>query len=152
MPDGRSSATPDWLDTAHPSNVMTMGLTPAPVSVGVARSQVEAVCRRHGFGMLCDTATLLVSELVTNAIMHGAGEVTLSVACTDRDLSVGVSDESPVTPSVDHNPPVDRAGGRGLFLVEKLASAWSYTVYPGGKTVWFCLAVTPDRSNAPAGQ
>ncbi|HEX3811853.1 MAG TPA: ATP-binding protein [Mycobacteriales bacterium] len=152
MPDGHPSAVPDWLDPTHPSNVMTIGLTAAPVSVGVARSQVKAICLRYGFGELCDTATLLVSELMTNAIVHGAGEVTLSVACTDRDLSVGVSDESPSSPSVDLDPPTDRTGGRGLFLVERLSSSWSYIVYPGGKTVWFCLAATSERSSAAAGQ
>lgn len=150
MPEGRPSATPEWLNSGHPSHLMTMTLTATPASVGVARSQIDTICQRHGLDELRETATLLVSELVTNAITHGAGELTMSVACTDRDLSVGVTDESLSEPMVDHHPSTDRIGGRGLFLVETLATTWSYVVHPGGKTVWFCLDAHP-QPHAAAG-
>jgi anti-sigma regulatory factor (Ser/Thr protein kinase) len=139
MADGPASAAPPALDPAHPENVVTLRLAATPVSVGVARAQVAAICQRHGLDDLRDTATLLVSELVTNAIMHGVGEVTLSVACTDSELTIGVSDESPAAPELDRDPPTNRPGGRGLFLVESLASNWNYVMFPGGKLVWFCL-------------
>lgn len=151
MADGSASAAPPALDPAHPENAVTLKLAATPVSVGVARGQVDAICQRQGLADLCDTATLLVSELVTNAIMHGAGEVTLSVACKARELTIGVSDESSAEPALDRDPPPDRPGGRGLFLVESLASNWDYVLFPGGKLVWFCLhgSETGNAAEAP---
>lgn len=150
MADGPASAAPPALDPAHPENVVTLKLAATPVSVGVARGQVDAICQRQGLADLRDTATLLVSELVTNAIMHGAGEVTLSVACTPQELTIGVSDESSAAPEVDRDPPPDRPGGRGLFLVESLATNWSYVMFPGGKLVWFCLNGSETGNSAEA--
>jgi anti-sigma regulatory factor (Ser/Thr protein kinase) len=150
MADGPASAAPPALDPAHPENVVTLNLAATPVSVGVARGQVAAICQREGLPDLRDTATLLVSELVTNAIMHGAGQVTLSVACIDQELTIGVSDESPAAPEVDRNPPTDRPGGRGLFLVESLATHWDYVRLPGGKLVWFSLNGNTAGDNADA--
>jgi hypothetical protein len=57
------------------------------------------------------TGALLVSELVTDAIRHGTGDVTVSVDCTDSWLVVGVSDESTDTPIIDHSPATDQLAG-----------------------------------------
>jgi anti-sigma regulatory factor (Ser/Thr protein kinase) len=117
----------------------TMTLAPTPVSIGVARTQVAQLCERGGLHSLADTAALLVSELVTNAVTHGRGEITLSVHCSDSQLIVGVSDQSTDPPVINPNPSIDQLGGRGLFLVDTLANSWDYQIVAGGKTVWFCL-------------
>lgn len=116
-----------------------MTLAPTPVSIGVARTQVAQLCERGGLQSLADTAALLVSELVTNAVTHGHGNITLSLHCADSQLIVGVSDESTGRPVVNPNPSIDQLGGRGLFLVDALASSWDYQIGADGKTVWFCL-------------
>ena len=117
----------------------TMTLASTPVSIGVARTQVAQLCERGGMQSLAETAALLVSELVTNAVMHGRGDITLSVHCADSQLIVGVGDQSTDPPVIDPHPSIDQLGGRGLFLVDTLASSWDYQIAAGGKTVWFCL-------------
>ena len=86
------------------------------------------------------TAELLASELVTNAVTHGRGEVTLVMEYDGDGLAVTVSDDEPAMPEVAAAPPAAQ-GGRGLRMVEVLSSAWG--VKPdrrgGGKGVWFRL-------------
>jgi anti-sigma regulatory factor (Ser/Thr protein kinase) len=127
------------LDPWPVEDATTMTLASTPVSIGVARTQVAELCQRNGLESLAETAALLVSELVTNSVMHGRGDITLSVHCADSQLVVGVSDRSTEPPVIDPSPSIDQLGGRGLFLVETLASSWSYQMAADGKTVWFCL-------------
>ena len=86
------------------------------------------------------TAELLASELVTNAVTHGRGEVTVLMEYDRDGLAVTVSDDEPAMPHVEPATPAAQ-GGRGLRLVEVLSSAWG--VKPdrrgNGKGVWFRL-------------
>jgi anti-sigma regulatory factor (Ser/Thr protein kinase) len=86
------------------------------------------------------TAELLVSELVTNAITHGSGVVRVSVECADHCLSVTVGDDEPTTPEVQPERLMSM-GGRGLRMMESLASAWGVSPRQTGpgKDVWFRL-------------
>jgi anti-sigma regulatory factor (Ser/Thr protein kinase) len=98
-----------------------------------------------------DAATLLTSELVTNAIQHtdsGApgGTVTVVVIGVRGGVLVEVSDDgSAGTPVVKGD--LYAAHGHGLFLVQQLATAWGYLREGDGTTVWFHLA-TADRRDA----
>jgi len=90
---------------------------------------------------MTDTALLLVSELVTNAIRHGTPPVRLSLRL-DRDrLRVEVTDSSPALPELTRPEP-DQIGGRGLQIVQLLAARWgaSFSSRRLGKTVWFELS------------
>jgi anti-sigma regulatory factor (Ser/Thr protein kinase) len=91
---------------------------------------------------LTETALLLVSELVTNAIRHGSPPVRLSLHL-DRPgpLRVEVTDSSPVGPIVGPAVEADQTGGRGLVIVQQLAARWGSYVSGTrlGKTVWFEL-------------
>jgi anti-sigma regulatory factor (Ser/Thr protein kinase) len=92
-------------------------------------------------------AKLATSELITNALVHGHGEVQLS-ACFDRErgwLRVEVSDASNDLPQVLERGP-DQIGGLGLGIVAELSTAWGS--FPGehGKTVWFELVEFPMDS------
>jgi anti-sigma regulatory factor (Ser/Thr protein kinase) len=91
-----------------------------------------------------DTAALLVSELVTNAIVHGRSAVRLRVAMLDSTIRVEVNDTSVQAPCLAPSRPCE-PGGYGLPLVDSLADQWGYEVIPGqGKRVWFELqAVEP---------
>lgn len=111
-------------------------------------------------GVDCDAATLLTSELVTNAIQHTdsgteGGTVTVVViGVPDGVLVEVVDDGSAGTPVVKGDLYAD--GGHGLFLVQQLAAQWGYLRDPAGTTVWFHL-VTADagesepRPDAPDG-
>lgn len=92
---------------------------------------------------LTETALLLVSELVTNAIRHGSPPVRLSLHL-DREpgsLRVEVTDSSPSPPKVGGTVEPDQTGGRGLLIVQQLAARWGSNVPASrlGKTVWFEL-------------
>ncbi len=89
---------------------------------------------------LQETAALLVSELVTNALLHGSGSASMHCELTEGFLRVGVYDEGTGTPEV-REPGHLASSGRGLLLVRELADEWG--VQPdghGGKVVWFALA------------
>ena len=86
-----------------------------------------------------DTAALLVSELVTNAIVHGRSAVQLRVAMLESTIRVEVNDTSVHAPCLAPSSPCE-PGGYGLPLVDSLADQWGYEVIPGqGKRVWFEL-------------
>jgi anti-sigma regulatory factor (Ser/Thr protein kinase) len=110
-------------------------------------------------GVDSDAATLLTSELVTNAIMHtdsGApgGTVTVVVIGVPGGVLVEVVDDgSAGTPVVKGD--LFAAEGHGLFLVQALAAQWGYLRDPAGTTVWFHLAAADpgepgDDYRAPA--
>lgn len=84
------------------------------------------------------TAELLASELVTNAVTHGRGEVRLVMEYDRRGLAVTVSDDEPAPPVIAESPS-SATGGRGLRLVDVLASDWGVTPDRPGKGVWFRL-------------
>jgi anti-sigma regulatory factor (Ser/Thr protein kinase) len=87
-----------------------------------------------------DTAMLLVSEVVTNAIVHGSGRAVLDAYLGPSALRVGVADESPALPEVRHDEALLTESGRGMLLVEQLAARWGVEPTPaGGKRVWFEL-------------
>jgi anti-sigma regulatory factor (Ser/Thr protein kinase) len=86
-----------------------------------------------------DRAALLVSELVTNAVLHAGTELEVAVEIRPRLVQVSVRDGSGARPAVRR---YDRyaATGRGLHLLETLADRWGVDVEPEQKRVWFELA------------
>jgi anti-sigma regulatory factor (Ser/Thr protein kinase) len=114
-------------------------LAAGPAAAGEARSQVRAVIRDWDAPVDPDVAVLLVSELVTNAIMHETGEtVTLGIQCFRSHLRVDVYDTSRSFPVVTVAPG-DAETGRGLMLVATLATEWGFYQTPAGKAVYFTL-------------
>uniref|UniRef100_UPI003557E7E7 SpoIIE family protein phosphatase n=1 Tax=Streptomyces spectabilis TaxID=68270 RepID=UPI003557E7E7 len=117
-----------------------------PRSVGHARELACARLREWGLDPLVDTAELLVSELVTNALRYGEGEIRLRLLL-DRTLVCEVWDAGLVQPRRRRARDTDE-GGRGLQLVGLLSAAWGSRRTPRGKTVWFELAL-PDGDTPP---
>jgi anti-sigma regulatory factor (Ser/Thr protein kinase) len=122
-------------------------LPTGPTAADEGRGQVQATICAWSIPVDVDVAVLLTSELVTNAIKHGAGgPVRLGIQCTRDQLRVEVYDTSPSLP-VLMNTAVDAADGRGLVLVAALSAKWGSYRTPAGKAVYFTLAFQPD----PAG-
>ena len=80
---------------------------------------------------------MLVSELVTNALLHGRPPIVSQIRCLEQDgLWVGVSDASPLPP-VPLDREVAAAHGRGMALVNMLSDDWGVEPAEPGKRVWF---------------
>ena len=79
--------------------------------------------------------SLAASELVTNAIHHGARPIQLRLRKQRDHLVLEVRDSGPGVPNVRHSQP-DAVSGRGLLIVSQLAERWGIRPGPAGKTVW----------------
>ena len=110
-----------------------------PASVARIRRFATDACRTTAPRANCDTVSLLVSEVATNALVHGAGQVLVRVVPADGGVRIEVVDGSPSLPRPRDATLMDE-GGRGLALVEALSSSWGAERSAEGKTVWFEVA------------
>ena len=87
---------------------------------------------------------LVVSELVTNAVIHGAEPIRVTMVRSRGRVRVEVTDGAAgASPHGNPRPPTNAETGRGLSVVTRLAVAWGWRASPGtGKTVWAELPVT----------
>jgi anti-sigma regulatory factor (Ser/Thr protein kinase) len=101
----------------------------------MARRAVTAILVGWGFGDQdwLDDASVLTSELVTNAVRYGSGSVELRVQAHADRVIVSAADGSSVIP---RRRGADDAGGRGLAVIEALADRWGVEDHEGGKRVW----------------
>lgn len=83
-----------------------------------------------------DLVSLLLTELVTNALRHGLPPVIASISYRREMVRVEVCDSSDGEPLVLHTQP-DSVGGRGMRLVSSLATKWGWSEMLSGKCVWF---------------
>ncbi|NLU66580.1 SpoIIE family protein phosphatase [Streptomyces sp. HNM0574] len=118
-----------------------------PRSVARAREHAREQLGAWDLDGLADTTELLVSELVTNALRHGEGDIRVRLLL-DRTLVCEVWDGGLVQPRRRRAHDTDE-GGRGLQLVGLLSMGWGSRRTPKGKTVWFELAL-PDGDTKPS--
>jgi anti-sigma regulatory factor (Ser/Thr protein kinase) len=113
-----------------------------------ARTTVRQACSRWGIEEVADEATLVTSELVTNALRHGQGAVQLHLSLSQGALRIGVADRGDnrvaVRPAAD---PMDLVG-RGLVIVAAVADSWGVKPRRGaGKEVWAVLRLPEVRQH-----
>jgi len=112
-----------------------------PADVAHARRAVRDALRRWGLDLDPDVVALLVSELVTNALVHGRPPMELRASRVGSGLRVevldGAGERRPRRRSV--RPSADDPRGRGFTIVSALATRWGTAPSPGGKAVWFEL-------------
>ena len=118
-------------------------LPPEPTSVARARELAIGWLLARGLDDLVDTTELLVSELVTNALRHGHGDIRLRLL-RDTTLVCEVWDNGYAQPRQRRARETDE-GGRGLQLVSLLAERWSSRRTPKGKIVWFELSLPAEE-------
>ncbi|MCU1455498.1 MAG: histidine kinase [Acidimicrobiales bacterium] len=112
-------------------------------AIAAARSWVsETIRARHALRPERVEATLvMVSELVTNVILHTEAEPEIVVADLEDQVVVEVRDDDPAEPVVQEPDP-QRAGGNGLRIVASWAERWGVRrLDDGGKVVWFSVPV-----------
>ena len=129
----------------------TIELNGGPGAVASARHAIERLADRTGLPRV-DDLRLLVSELVTNSVIHGGAgpddRVRLTVARRNGHVRVEVFNEGggwsePTrSPSLDSDEP---PGGWGLLLVGEIADSWGISV-EGTTCVWFEIATAEDRT------
>ena len=104
-----------------------------------ARSEVRAAIRAWDVPVDPSVAVLLTSELVANALRHGAGRaIELVVSCALGQLQVDVYDTSPAT-AIQVEATAGTATGAGLLLLASLSSSWGYCRTPTGRAGYFTL-------------
>ncbi|WP_432081445.1 SpoIIE family protein phosphatase [Streptomyces sp. WAC 04229] len=125
------------FDGIAPSDVAYWFLDPEDAAPGRARRLARRALARWGMEDLTDAVELLVSEVVTNAVRYASRPVTLRLLRTDV-LRCEVGDDVPQLPRLRQARATDE-GGRGLYLVNRLARRWGATRLSTGKVVWFEL-------------
>ena len=115
--------------------VRRLDLPHDPQGVGIARLFVRKCCREWGLQDPDGTMPLVVSELVTNALLHAQGPVTLFVAHRPTSVVLSVTDGSDMTTRPRQAAQLDTSG-RGLELVAALSEDWGEQQLEGGKRVW----------------
>ncbi len=127
--------------------VLTVGQDD-PRHVRNARREIRAMLFDWNDPDQVDSATLLLSEVVTNVLVHTEGDALLSVEVAGRPggrrLRVEVADRSDDMPHLRH-PGEWASSGRGLVLMDELSDAWGVEPRGHGKSIWFEL-----RETAPA--
>lgn len=112
---------------------LPLGLASAREARCLVRRAVEADVGEETL----DTIELLTSEVVTNALLHAGTPPLVVVARRGRTVRVTVEDHSPMWPTI-HDAPEGSASGRGVALVDALASSWGVErLTDNAKRVWF---------------
>ncbi|MEV7686134.1 SpoIIE family protein phosphatase [Streptomyces bungoensis] len=125
------------FDGIAPSDVAYWTLEPEHSAPREARRLARRALSRWDLEELSDSVELLVSEVVTNAVRYATRPVTLRLLRTDV-LRCEVGDDVPQLPRLRQARATDE-GGRGLYLVNRLARRWGATRLSTGKVVWFEL-------------
>jgi anti-sigma regulatory factor (Ser/Thr protein kinase) len=125
-------------------------LPPSGRSAAAARRTLERALDDAQLGELLDEALLLVTELVTNAIVHAGTDIELRIDTSGGGLRVEVVDRSPGSlPVIRPAPAETREGGRGVFLLDALATEWGTRHFSEGKSVWFELGAARKPTSGP---
>jgi PAS domain S-box-containing protein len=119
-------------------------LPPQPASVAEARRLVRRLLERCEREDLTEPAVLLVSEIVTNALLHAGTDIELRARVDDRGVRIEVGDGSSHLPSRRSYAPTSGTG-RGLLMIESMVDDWGVTRHAHGKTVWFELSSDGDE-------
>ncbi len=138
-----------------PLNRPAEPLAPGPRGAAQARRWVAEVCGEIGRNDLRENAELAMSEVVTNAILHGVGPVTVRLRGTRDHPRVEVRDASPEPPALTADDKIPEliddlpTFGRGLSIVASFSEAWGAERDGDGKLVWFVPSAAPPEKPAP---
>jgi anti-sigma regulatory factor (Ser/Thr protein kinase) len=141
-----SSCTPPRRSEVRPDDridhVMTL-LPRDPRTAVDARDWLGTFLEGHVAAARAADAALVLSELTSNALRHGLGDVVVRAGLDpDGTIKLAVTDSSDDAPALQPADP-SRVGGLGLRIVDQLASAWGVATFPGGKTVWATIPASP---------
>jgi len=117
-------------------------LAPDLTSISTARRYAESIFANESVAGF-DIVALLITEVVTNAVVHARTPIVMTVRATGETIRVEVHDDDSTLPVVQRAEPY-QPGGRGMAIVDALAADWGVVSEPfQGKTVWFEMAWSP---------
>ena len=119
-------------------------LRPDPSSAGAARRFISDVLLSRGLEPVAESAALLTSELVTNAVLYARSEVIVEVVISPSCVRIEVHDASAEPPVARLGRPDESVPGYGLEMVGALADSWGVDTAEEGKCVWFELRSAHD--------
>lgn len=129
----------------------SMALPAAAHAVPDGRRFVHLVLSGKYRDEFIEAAAFLTSEVVTNVVLHARTPCTIVVTIDEDAVTVDVSDASPVRP-LRRSAGAAATTGRGLSLLDEMASSWGVLINEGGKTVTFTLRTADDPwASAAAG-
>lgn len=114
-------------------------IPPVSTAIGDARRFARDQMKSWGLASIADNAILMISELVTNAILHGGEGAILTLTVDDLKVRAEVRDSSPAMPVV-RGYSATATTGRGMVIVDALSASWGTYAVDGGKVVWFELS------------
>ncbi|MFI8813230.1 MULTISPECIES: SpoIIE family protein phosphatase [unclassified Streptomyces] len=118
-----------------PGHVADWDVPDDPTAVSGIRAEAARVVKGWGLEDVAYTMELIVSELVTNAIRYGSPPIRLRLLHDDDSLICEVADDSSTAPHVRRAATTDE-GGRGLFIIARLAHRWGTRYTARGKVIW----------------
>jgi CheY-like chemotaxis protein/anti-sigma regulatory factor (Ser/Thr protein kinase) len=144
--DGDLRFLVDMLEALDVTSASTaaLALRMDPAAAAMARAFVTERCLEWHCGPAIDAANLIVSELVTNAVLHGMSHPQLMLVHEGGSLRIEVADASAASPE-PRVPDDDDEHGRGLLLVAAFSAAWGVQTTASGKRIW---AQVPCRADA----
>jgi anti-sigma regulatory factor (Ser/Thr protein kinase) len=131
----------------HADQILELALPPVPSSAGAARRALGEYCMKYGVPAdLLESGELVISELVTNAVLHARTPFLVWAEYDAGALTVAVADGNSTLPRL--LPPDDdlRQGGRGMAVIDELGGRWGVVKTDLGKTVW---ATIPGQAEVP---
>ncbi len=121
------------------SNFRHIELAADTRSAASARAFVRDTLSDWGFQRVEPEASLAVSELVTNAVVHAESAPSVTLVNLGGSIRIKVRDSEPGLPRVEHPRQTD-THGRGMVMVEALSSSWGVEIAPPGKIVWLDIS------------
>lgn len=140
--DSRTGGAGQSDGARRTDRVQQLELEAAPVAAPTARRALRALLVDSPLAARSDAAVLVLSELVSNAVLHGRSPLTVVLSLDAERLRLEVRDGSPVSPSFGVLDPTALTG-RGMLLVASHADRWGVEPTSSGKTVWVEFGTAP---------
>jgi hypothetical protein len=140
------------LGTPDSERRLSLDLDPVLGAARRSRELITEACARWERPELAGPACIVVTEMVNNVVAHAHTPMIVLLGAHGAGMSVAVRDHSATVPAFTGAPVAPTAyGGRGMLLIDSVATRWGNLVLAGGKVVWALLAEDEERPEDSAG-
>jgi ABC-type transporter Mla MlaB component len=130
---------------------LALGLEPVVGAARRSREEITDACDRWDRTDLAGSACIVATEMVNNVVAHARTPMVVLLAARSAGLAVAVRDESVRAPSFTGAPAPTSYGGRGMLLIDSVATRWGNLLLAHGKVVWALLNASKDDDDAVNG-